>query len=531
VASLLQLDADYQAAANPLKDAVMDGKISLNYADLASRSNRLAQCLIQHGVTKGEKVLICMRRSVHYIEAILGVLKAEAVYIPIESRTPASRLKQILDDCKPRIIISDSETAQMMIEKSEKLGLPQLIILGGPLGSFQTRSGIALITLNQAPPNDLDSLNYRNAEDDLACIFYTSGSTGTPKGVMLSHRNIDEYIKWAVKRFDISNTDRILCTAPFYFDMSLFDVYCSLKAGATLCIASERELLFPSRLIDFAEANEVTIWKGISSLLMYLAQTGSITSDRLPSLRTIFFGGETLHAKYLIEWMRKFPDKTFYNVYGPTEATGISMYYHVPQIPVTPDERIPIGKPCENTEVFLLDENRQLVPLGEIGEICIKSVCLAQGYLNDPEKKNQVFVDNPLNPGRGDRIYLTGDYGRLRPDGNYELSGRRDNQVKFLGYRIELSDIENALVSITGVRDAAAILARSDRSALPELVAYVETDKDFALPVILAETKNRLPHYMVPKRLFQIARLPRTDRGKLNRQALLDYHEQQSSLK
>jgi acyl-coenzyme A synthetase/AMP-(fatty) acid ligase len=283
-------------------------------------------------------------------------------------------------------------------------------------------------------------------------------------------------------------------------------------------------LLFPSKLVEYAEAEKVTVWKGVSSLLMYLARTGAISRGRLPTLRTILFSGETLHAKYLIEWMRTFPEKTFYNAYGPTEATGISMYYRIDKTPASIDERIPIGKPCENTEVFLLDENYKAVPQGMPGELCIKGVCLSKGYLNDPERTKQVFIDNPLNPGKGERIYLTGDSARLLPDGNYEFIGRRDDQIKFMGYRMELSDIEHALVSINGVRDAGAVLVESEGIDLKEPVAYVEIDSNTSLASIMQELKNRLPHYMVPKRLCQIEHLPRTDRGKIDKMALATYH-------
>lgn len=522
--SLLQRYTECYGNFNPLKVAVTDGLISLSYGELVLQSNRLARCLIHYGLPRSGHVILCMHRSVQNIVAMMGVLKADAVYIPIEARTPTQRRNQIIRDCQPHAIICDAKTIQTIFSDYLSSNLPPIIVLLGSEKPAQPTQNISVVTCDRLDMFDASPLTYKNTYDDVACILYTSGSTGNPKGVMITHRNIDEYIAWAVDRIGIKENDKILCTAPFYFDMSLFDVYGSLKVGATLCIATELVLLFPSKLVEFAEAEKVTVWKGISSLLMYLARTGAISSERLPTLKTILFSGETLHAKYLIEWMRTFPKKTFYNAYGPTEATGISMYYRVEKMPNSVDERIPIGKPCENTEVFLLDENNKPVPQGKPGELCIKGVRLSKGYLNDLEKTKQVFIDNPLNPGRGELVYKTGDYARLLPDGNYEFIGRLDGQVKFMGYRIELSDIEHSLVSIDGVSDAGAILVESSLTGLEEPVAYVEVDSDISLADIMAKLKKRLPRYMLPKRLFHIERLPRTDRGKIDRTALLTYH-------
>lgn len=519
--------ADHQGNLNPSKIVASDGQNRLTYKDLILQSNKLARCLIQHKVTNKGSIILCMNRSVEYIIAMIGILKADAVYIPIEARTPKHRRNRIIRDCKPYAIICDNNTSQTILSDETSEIPPLLIVINTDKPPPQQKKAV-ILTKEHLNMFEESFPDYKNSEDDVACVLYTSGSTGDPKGVMITHRNIDEYIRWALEHIGIGENDRILCTAPFYFDMSLFDVYCSLRAGATMCIATERVLLFPKQLIEFAESENVTVWKGISSLLMYIVRTGAISSENLPTLRTIIFGGETLHSKYLIEWMRTFPKKTFYNVYGPTEATGVSLYYRVDNMPKTSDDCIPIGKPCENTEVFLLDDDNKPVPPGQIGELCIKSVCLAKGYLNDPQKTNQSFIDNPLNPGQGERIYKTGDNARRRKDGNYEFIGRRDAQVKFLGYRIELSDIEQALVSIDGVHDAGALLVESIRTGLNELIAYAEIDDEITIGNILSEVKNRLPHYMVPKRLYRIDYIPRTDRDKIDRFALLSYHKKKA---
>ncbi len=525
---LLQAFVERAAVRSGASEAVSDGRERLSYEDLDRQSNRLARTLAAHGVGRGEHVILCTSRSAQVIAGMIGVLKADAVYVPILGDTPAARRDKIVGDCRPKAFIGDGPTLKRILSETPPAALPPVLVCLEPWRELPAREGIAIVTPTGVAAEDAGPLPGRNDDGDVACLLYTSGSTGTPKGVMLTHRNIREYAAWAVERIGIGPGDRVLSTAPFHFDMSLFDVYGTLAAGAALCIADEKRLLFPRLLVEFAEGEKVTIWKGVSSLLMYLARTGSVGEGRLPALRTVLFSGEVLPTKYLIQWMTWFPDKVFYNAYGPTEATGVSMYYRVPRCPASAEEKVPIGIPCENTEVFLLDEEGRPVPPGEPGELYIRGICVTKGYFNDPAKTAAVFSDDPANPNREKRTYRTGDHARLLPDGNYEFIGRRDNQIKYMGYRIELTDIEQALVSVPGVRDAGVVLAESAAGGIEDLVAYVELDETMTPAQAAAALKDRLPAYMVPKEFYAIARLPRSDRGKIDRKALLAIHRERA---
>jgi amino acid adenylation domain-containing protein len=506
---------------NPSKIAATDGKDVISYHDLEVSSNRLAHCLIDQGVSKQDRVVFCLQRSVNCLTAIFSILKADAVYVPVDHKTPDERLKSIIADCNPRAIICDISTLSK-ITQCTKDSDRTLISLSNQNGYFEDFPNI--LFGEQICKYDESQPEYHNNDSDVAYILYTSGSTGKPKGVMISHSNINSYIDWAVEYFQINEHDNILGTAPFHFDMSTFDIYCALKTGATLCIAKENLLLFPEMLMRLMEQEKVTIWKGISSLLMYLERAGVLEQGRLPTLKKVLFGGEALPTKYLVKWMETYPEKRFYNAYGPTEATGISLCYSVDEIPKDTKGRIPIGTPCKDTEVFLLNEDNTETEPGEVGELCISGLCLSKGYLNDQEKTEKAFVPYPFNSDSGKKIYRTGDLVKLRSDGNYEFIDRKDSQVKYMGYRIELCDIEHSMVSINDVKDAVVLLMQSEHKGLTELIAFYEIEKDISASKLISEVESYLPHYMLPKQFIKVDCIPRNDRGKICRVSLRSHH-------
>lgn len=510
---LLDLHLAQHALRRPAAEAVSDGRDRLTWAELDARVERVAGQLEARGVRPGQHVLVCMKRSVHTLAALLGVLRAGAAYVPLEPRTPAVRRQQIAADCQPAAVLCDAALAADL-SADGVLARTAILVGDGDLDDAGT----------VPPPGGRAA---RGAPDDLACVLYTSGSTGRPKGVMLSHRNIDEYARWAVERIGIGAEDRVLGTAPFYFDMSLFDIFCAQRAGAALCIATERTLLFPKALVQFAEQESATVWKGVSSLLVYLSRTGAIAPERLPNLRAVLFGGEALPAKYLRDWMITFPGKVFFNFFGPTEATGASLYYRVPCVPPDAEQRIPIGVPRENTTLYLLGPDRVPVQDGEIGEIVLGGVCISRGYLHDPERTSRVFVTDPWRPDQV--MYLTGDRARRLPDGNLVFLGRSDDQVKCLGYRLELTDIEYALTALLGVAEAGVLLEPAEPGGVEGLVAYVVLTGETSPAEVLAALKLRLPFYMLPRQILPIERLPRGERGKLDRHALEAQHRARSA--
>jgi amino acid adenylation domain-containing protein len=393
---------------------------------------------------------------------------------------------------------------------------PRLILLGEP-GPDELPLPPECILEGEIAAYSGSRVPCSNIDIDLAQIIYTSGSTGQPKGVMISHRSILDYVSWAVGFFEIRPADRVLGTAPFNFDMSTFDIFATLSAGAKLCIAAEDEMLFPTALAKRIQVEGITLWKGVASLLGMLARVGIPSSQYVSTLTRVAFSGERLPAKYLKQWMTACPQIRFYNVYGPTEATGVSTAYEVQRSPEGDDDDVPIGRPCSNIEVLILGEDCLPLSAGNVGEICIRGTCLSQGYWNDELRTRERFIDYPAaGLGCQTRIYKTGDLGFIDTDGNLHFVGRVDEQVKYMGYRIELGEINRAILSLPYVVDSAVLLAPEPAVFIDIIVAFVELSGDTSSGKVSIDLRGLLPPYMIPRLVIPVNAIPRNDRGKVD---------------
>jgi len=519
--TLVQHYLEHTAKLYPQKTAITDGQKSMTFGELSAASDRLAKLLISLGVCCEDRIVYYLQRSSDCIVATVGILKAEGAYIPLDQKTPFERWRRIVIDATPRAIICNQTTLAETLERVKTLDVPPFIVCLSPRNEQSKPLEQKVYFYDAMDDSQEVSLAVEGNLDRVAYVLYTSGSTGRPKGVMITHRNIRNYIDWAVNYFHMTQADCILGTAPFYFDMSTFDILCFMAIGATFCLANESMLLFPEKLVRFMEDEKVTLWKGVSSLLMYMCRAGVLRTGRMPSLRTVIFAGEPLDAKYLATWMELFPEKSFFNGYGPTEATGVSLCYHVKHVP-GPGQAIPIGRACKGAKVVLIGDDDFPVTPGNIGELCIAGECLAKGYLNDPQKTEKNFTPPPPGcSGLGDRFYHTGDLAREMPDGNFVFVSRKDHQVKWMGYRIELGEIETNLMAHSQIRDAAVLLANTGEGGLTELVAFFESDSDLDIAGLIKFMEIRVPTYMIPKRFIRMDFLPRNDRGKISRDGIL----------
>jgi amino acid adenylation domain-containing protein len=351
--------------------------------------------------------------------------------------------------------------------------------------------------------------------------LYTSGSTGTPKGVMISHRASLTFVEWAAACAGLGEQDRVASPAPLHFDLSVFDVFAACKAAACMAVVPENTSIFPARLAQWLEREQISVWYSVPSVLTMLAAHGNLRGASLPRLRAVIFAGEVFPAKYLNSLMAELPGARYLNWYGPTE-TNVCTWYEVPPGSAELTAPVPIGKGCANTDVFAVtSEGRRVGKPGEEGELYVRGPGLMRGYWGDPEKTRRVLVRNPFQEGYDEPAYRTGDLVTLDEDGNYVFLGRRDGMVKTRGYRVELGEVETALYAHPGVREA-VVLPVPDEMLGSRLRAVICADPPGGLTreEVLDHCRRRLPGYMVPDVVEFCEALPRNSNGKVDRARL-----------
>ncbi len=492
---------------------------SITYGELESESNRFARSLLHHGVTRGDRVALWLPKSIQAVVAIYGIMKAGAAYVPIDLAAPAARMAYITRDCKVAGLVTVKDRANALdatFPGERPIKSIWFVDGSSPSGPASHGTGIGWETV-AAEPNH--SIECRAREDDLAYILYTSGSTGTPKGVMLSHRNALSFVNWAVQTFAISNEDRLANHAPFHFDLSVFDLYAGALAGATVFPVPTHMAAFPAAIARQWSAQRLTVWYTTPSTLVLMITRGGLASLDLSALRLLLFAGEVFPVKYLRTLMQLAPQTRFANLYGPTE-TNVCTWYEVSSIPAD-DTPVPIGRPCSNCDVFILDEKLKPVADGEIGELWVSGSTVMQGYWGRPERTGQTLKDVEVRPGLTVRAYNTGDLVRKRNDGNLEFVGRRDHQIKTRGYRVELGEIESVLHNHPAV-DEAVVLGIPDETIGHRLAAVIVPKQNMRVgkAAIQQHCAAALPRYMVPAVIEFRSELPRTSSGKVDRQTL-----------
>jgi amino acid adenylation domain-containing protein len=511
MAYVLQQLLSKSAKAYPEKPAVWARGKSITYRELDERSNRLAHLLRKQGINKGDRVGLFFPKCVESIISMLGVLKAGGVYVPLDPQAPADRVGYIIGNCGIRVLITNSEKRSVLAP--ETLSTLECCILTE--GAVDGDNLIEWSRLSEFPASNAPAVSL--IETDLAYILYTSGSTGRPKGVMLSHQNALTFVEWCAEEFQVRSEDRLSNHAPLHFDLSVFDVYNTLEAGATVYLITEDLAVFPTSLANFIETQGITIWYSVPSALMLLLLHGRLTADKLKSLRIILFAGEVFPMKYLRQLAEVSQNTELYNLYGPTE-TNVCTYYKVERERLDSMEKLPIGIACANTETFSVTPEGRLAGKGEAGELYVRGPAVTYGYWADEEKTRKMVVPNHFQEHFEEKMYRTGDIVTVGDDGNYYFQGRRDSMIKSRGYRIELGEIESALLSHPGVREA-AVLAVPDEIIGNRIRAVVALHISGSLGVLDLQQycASRVPKYMIPELIDLYEELPKTSTGKIDR--------------
>jgi amino acid adenylation domain-containing protein len=512
---LHQLLAESAARRPDATAATFEGE-SLTYGELERLTDSLSHVLREQGVRRGDRVALFMNKSLGSVLATHGILKAGAAYVPLDPNAPPQRLAYILGNCGVRCLVASTKKADAL-RKIAAEGAKLESVVWIDAGEAELPSARSVPWSEAAARREAGPAERGAIESDLAYILYTSGSTGTPKGVMISHRNALAFVDWAAAEFRLSAEDRLSSHAPLHFDLSIFDLYATMKAGASLALVPDGTSTFPVKLAQWIAANGITVWYSVPSILTLLLLKGGLERVDLAKLRLVLFAGEVFPTKYLRDLTRALAHVDFVNLYGPTE-TNVITWYRVPALADGQNEPIPIGRACANSDVFLVDdEGRQVDGPGAQGELYARGPTVAQGYWADPEKTARGFVQNPFQPHFADRAYRTGDIVALGADGEIRLLGRRDRMIKSRGYRIELDEIETVLYAHPEVKEA-AVIGVPDELAGNTIQAFV------AGGASLAELRDhclaKLPRYMVPERFELLEVLPKTSTGKVDRPAL-----------
>jgi amino acid adenylation domain-containing protein len=500
-------------ARRPDHAAVEEGasEQSATYAGLDTLSDRVRDWLIAIGVTKGDRVGVYVRKSIDSYAAILGTMKAGAVYVPVDAAAPPWRSAFILHDCAVRAVVLESKLLQPWREETAKLGSDPVCLTLDAVGG-----GVGLsAALDHAPSRP--SVDVAVGPDDLAYLLYTSGSTGKPKGVMLTHRNAMAYVDWCSNVFQPTDADRFSSHAPFHFDLSILDLYVPLKHGATVVLIGTDQGKEPTGLARLIAERRLTIWYSTPTILTMLAQFGHLEQYDLSALRFVLFAGEVFPVKHLREVKSLLTWPRFYNLYGPTE-TNVCTYHLIPDV-IEADRTTPypIGKVCEQLRARVVDLDNEDVARGVEGELLIAGDNVMQGYWNLPDRSVQAFVVD----SSGTRWYHTGDMVIEDVTGVFDFVGRRDRMVKRRGYRIELGEIEAGMYRHPGVREAAAISLRdaSGDVRIKVILAMAEGEKRsvISLKKFCADT---LPVSMIPDLIEFVDALPKTSTDKVDYQRL-----------
>lgn len=480
-----------EASAELYRDSIMleDDKTSYTYGKAVQLSKCIGESLLQDN-SGDSPVAILMEKSCEAVIAMFGVVYGRGCYSFIDVSQPKKRIKQMLDTLGSEIIITDGKHYEYVRESGE---------------------GRRIILVEDMIKREHTSLVLEDVDADTPLyVMFTSGSTGKPKGVKVSHGAVRSFTDCFAVAMDIKRDEVLGNQAPFDFDVSVKDIYCTVKTGARLVLIPKQKFISPAPLLDYIDEKGITtlIWS-VSALCLITSLRG-FEYKRPSAIRKVIFSGEVMHRKHLLEWIKTYPKATFVNAYGPTEITCNCTYYIVDNTDVA--NPLPIGKALDCCEVFLTDVDSE-----GCGELCVSGDTLALGYVGDEEETKRVFVSHIKASGR--RMYKTGDRARINTKGEYEYIGRNDFQIKHNGFRIEPREIEAAAISVDGVNSACVVY---DDAGKEICLLFTGNACDKAVRTSL---KEYLPKYMQPMRIINVDKLPVTQHGKPDRNKVMEIVE------
>lgn len=479
----------------PSKLAIRDAEIVLTFEELWRSAKKLSSTLINASIGQNNPIGVYIPKGCKMIEAFAGINMSGNFYVPLDTKSPISRIQSIINTLEAKLLITDR------VHKEEVSNI----------------CGATLVVIEEVVESDINTDNSlimldKQIDTDPAYCIFTSGSTGTPKGVVISHRGIIDYIDWAINTFHIDSTSVIGNQAPFYFDNSTLDIYLTYATGAILDIIPEVNFSFPAKLIDYMNEHKITFIFWVPFALVNVANFDIFKDKKPETLRDVFFAGEVMPNKHLNYWRKHLPDCRYVNLYGPTEITVDCTYYIVNR-EFADSDPLPIGIPCRNSDVLILVDRKRIAMPGEQGELCVRGSSLALGYYNNPEKTVAAFIQNPLHNYYPEIIYCTGDIVYKNELGEIMYVGRKDSQIKHNGYRIELGEIETAALASQMIENCCVVYDFMRKKIVLIYQAKEEPNMIEFRKVIL----TKVPKYMLPSEYHRVDEIKQNSSGKIDR--------------
>ena len=523
---------EQSAQKYPDKIAVKDTACAYTYEQLWKMARHIGSRLTKH-TTPNHPVCVFADKSADTLAVFFGIIYAGCFYTLVDPSFPEARIQSMLSVLEPDVIVDGSNAPDKLAACgcTERVIRMETLVHGlkfectNPEDTenvAQTGTdGTTGCVNRQKELSDIENARLQEIResmidtDPLYCNF-TSGSTGTPKGVLVAHRSVIEFIDQFTEIFDITKADVIGNQAPFDFDVSVKDIYSAMKVGATLVVIPKAYFMFPNSVVDMLDENHVTTLIWAVSALCLLNRLYGLKHKVPADINKILFSGEAMPIRQLHAWQSCYPDAMFVNLYGPTEIT-CNCTFHILDREYTEEEKLPIGIPFPNERVFLLDEDNHLIEpgiVGKIGELCVAGTTLALGYYRNAAATANAFAANPLNPDYPETIYRTGDLASYGGDGLLYFAGRKDFQIKHMGHRIELEEIEHALAAIPEIEGAACFY---DRAKNKVVACYIGIDDK---KYLITAMKNKVPDYMVPNVFCKVDMLPLNKNGKTDKKLL-----------
>lgn len=523
---LLHQLLETSAKQYPEQEAVIYKSNAITYRQLDILSNQLAWVLRETGIEKGDRVGICLKKSIEEIVAIYGILKVGATYVPIEPSDPVQRIAFFIENCGIKALVTTEKTIANIYKEFPQLSQYLQWVILTDIKATEDKEKflpIKIVTWQEVLRSHSHPLPTPDLIDcDLANITYTSGSTGQPKGVMVTHRSILNFASCFYHSLEIQPGERISHQLSSYFAASVVDIFTSIQAGATIVIVPPELPIFPIELADFIEGQQINIWFSVPSLLTQLILRGNLQQHQFPDLRKILFAGEVFPIQYLRQLIKMIPHVQYCNNYGSAE-TGARTYYLFKDI--SPDmTSVPIGKACANTELFVVNEQNEIASFGEVGELYARGSSLMKGYWGNHQKTKEVLVSYTVHPHLGEEIvFRTGDLVKQDAEGNYIYVGRRNHIIKSRGYRIELGEIEKVIQNHPEVAEVAVIAIPDDEIGNQlKAVVVAKLGSQLKPSDLQYYCTQYIPKYMIPESVEFRYKIPKTSTGKVDRVLLFE---------